>query len=33
MLFHDEPEKFNAAIANFLQQSGDRVGAAIGDRS
>lgn len=33
MLFHDEPEKFNATIANFLQQPGDQVGAAIGDRS
>lgn len=31
MLFHDEPEKFNAAIADFLKQS-PQVGAATGER-
>lgn len=32
MLFYDEPEKFNATIADFLRQSPEQVGVAIGDR-
>ena len=31
MLFHDEPEKFNATIADFLRQSPKQVGATTGD--